>query len=174
MKSFKISLLLIIFLSATAFAQESTPAKVRKNSFGLGLGIPYGILGVNMDFCVAPGIDLSLGIGSTLVAGIGYNAGVKYFFQPPEKKFRPKISAFFGTNTAIEFIGGDKDNEAYNGLSIGVGGQWLFGKSRRNGIDFDIFYYATRGYDLDEIEEEGYSIDEPADIGIAIGYRRTF
>jgi hypothetical protein len=150
----------------------------KKNSFGLGLGIPYGALGVNIDINAGSNLNLSLGIGTTIFAGIGYNVGFKYFFTPIERTFRPRVSAYYGINAIVlkEYIGIDKEDEgeSYTGLSIGAGAQWMWGKTKSNGLDFDIIYIATTGYDVDKLKEEGFDVEEYGKVKISIGYRHGF
>ena len=123
MKRILTSILIIFVLSSVIYSQEPSQVVFKKNSFGVGLGIPYGILGGNIDINVAPNLNLSAGIGTTVLAGIGYSFGFKYFFMPIERTFRPRVSAYYGVNTAIEYIGGSKDNESFTGVNIGAGFQ---------------------------------------------------
>jgi hypothetical protein len=171
-----IVMLVLLSLVSLSWAQEaSEKAPVYdKNSWGLGFGIPYGVLGGNIDVNVAPNLNISFGIGTTIVAGIGYNAGLKYFFSSVENTLRPRILAFYGVN-AMSSIG--DDNESYTGLSIGAGFQWMWGDTKSNGLDIDIIYVATTGYDLDELEEEygdRYVIEEYGKVKFSIGYRHAF
>ena len=170
----------ILLSSSVLWAQGSASSSgmVKKNSFGLGFGIPYGVLGINLDVNVAPNLNLSAGVGTTVLAGVGYNFGIKYFFIPIERKFRPRISAYYGVNSMLvkEYIGIDKEDEgeAYLGLSVGIGAQWMWGKTKSNGLDFDIMYLATSSLDVDELRKEGFDVEESGKVKFSIGYRHTF
>ncbi|MBC8479410.1 MAG: hypothetical protein H8D46_03005 [FCB group bacterium] len=165
-------------LGTTAFSQEMLNSDGKGNTYGFGLGIPYGVLGANMDYSIAQNLYLSAGIGSTVLDGVGYNIGAKYFFRPATETFRPRVSAFYGINSILELdysaVGGENETKTYTGLSIGVGAQWMWGPNKSQGLDIDIIYFATQGWDLKELENQGFQFDEPADIGISIGYRRAF
>ncbi|MFC2083539.1 hypothetical protein ACFLS9_00635 [Bacteroidota bacterium] len=169
MKHLLTSILIISILSSVIYSQDSSQVVLKKNSFGFGFGIPYGILGGNIDINVVPNLNLSAGIGSTILAGIGYSFGIKYFFMPIEQTFRLRVSAYYGTNAAIEYSGDSKDNESFAGLNLGVGFQMMWGETKSNGLDFDIIYIATTGLDA---KEEG--VEEPVKVKISLGYRHGF
>ena len=44
---------------------------------GLGFGIPYGIFGVNAEYYPIDNLSVSAGLGTTLLAGVGYDVGVQ-------------------------------------------------------------------------------------------------
>jgi len=175
MKKIILILVLLLFVSKS-LAQDETSAtsKIDKNSWGLGFGIPYGVLGANVDVNIVDNLNLSFGLGTTVIAGVGYNFGFKYFFTSVENSIRPRILAFYGVNAASEI--GD-DTATYTGLSLGGGIQWMWGETKSNGLDIDIIYVATTGYDIDELEEKYgsmYQIEDFGKVKISIGYRHSF
>ncbi|MBN2709507.1 MAG: hypothetical protein JXR46_10730 [Calditrichaceae bacterium] len=168
--------ILILFLTSFAWPQETSSEvyETKKNSFGFGLGIPYGVLGGNVDINMAPQLNVSIGIGSSIVAGIAYNAGLKYFLNTIEHSFRPRLSAYYGIN-AISSIADHE--ETYTGFSLGFGAQWMWGNTKSNGLDFDVIYIVSTGYDIDELRTEygsRYMIEEYGSVKFSIGYRRAF
>lgn len=167
--------LLLVTLFSVSQAQDVTtePPAVKKNSWGVGLGIPYGVLGANVDINVASNLNVSFGLGTTILAGVGYNFGFKYFLAPIENGFRPRVLAFYGIN-AVSVIGDDTDT--YTGFSVGAGFQWMWGASKSSGLDFDIIYLASTGYDIDELRARypGYTIEDFGKVKISIGYRHSF
>ena len=174
-----ITTVIFLLLPSVVWTQETSPdtSLLKKNSFGLGLGIPYGILGVNVDINAASNLNLSAGVGTTILAGIGYNVGLKYFFTPIEKTFRPRVSAYYGINSMVlkEYGSGKEDEgEVYTGLSIGIGAQWMWGEDKSKGLDFDIIYIATTGFDVEELKKEGFAVEEYGKVKISIGYRHAF
>ena len=180
MKHLSVIFVISVFLTSFLFAQEqeSEEMNLSENSWGIGLGIPYGVLGGNIDINVAPNFNLSAGIGTSIVAGLGYNIGLKYFFSSIKQSFRPRVSAYYGINSAVlkKYPGGIKEDEgeAFTGVSLGVGAQWMWGESKTSGLDFDIIYLASTGLDIDKLKDEGFDVDEPGKIKISIGYRHTF
>jgi len=149
-----------------------------KHSFGVGFGIQYGIIGANVDVNIARNLNVTAGLGTTVFAGAGYNLGLKYFLTPLNRTFRPRIAAYYGVNAIIvkEYVGITKDDEGenYTGLSLGIGGQWMWGETKTNGLDFDIMYLATTGWDLDQLQAEGFDVDEPGKVRVSLGYRHAF
>jgi hypothetical protein len=186
MKHVTIIAMMMILLSSVLWAQKDSvsSSKMKKNSIGLGFGIPYGILGVNLDINVATNLNLSGGVGTTILAGIGYNLGLKYFFIPIEQTFRPRVSAYYGTNTVSEVprigtfgsfsVSSGKETKSYSGLNLGIGAQLMWGETKSNGLDFDIIYLATTELDIEELRDEGFVIEDPGNVKIAIGYRYAF
>ncbi len=160
-----VSLMLIMF-SSTVVAEES------KNSWGVGAGIPYGITGVNVDYNIIANLDFSFGVGINPLSGFCYSIGGKLHFASNEKKFRPRISCYYGTNTMVEEPDDIDDFTNYDGVTAGVGARIAFGK--QHGLDFDLMYIVSTEADIDELEDEGYDVSGMDDIKISVGYRRVF
>ena len=157
----------------------------KTGSVGIGLGVPYGILGFNIDFTVANNLNLSGGIGTTIFAGVGYSIGAKYFFRDVGHTWRPRVLIFYGINSMIyteiyteDYSGEVDESWKYSGLTLGIGQQWTFGESKRHSFDLDLMYLATQGdfHDKKEkLEDEGYDITGgDAKIKISLGYRYCF
>ncbi|MCZ7609304.1 MAG: hypothetical protein M5U17_03995 [Ignavibacterium sp.] len=88
------------------------------NSFGIGVGVPYGIIEGNIDFNIVSNINGSFGLGTTYFAGASYNIGLKLFFTNALKVFRPRVFIFYGINSVDKFERSD-DNNSYAGVSLG-------------------------------------------------------
>ena len=95
---FTLSCLLIIL---NVYAQEKT-SKSGDFNLGVGLGIPYGIMGIGADFAIIPNINLHGSIGSVWLNGITYNVGVDVYFRDHNKVWRPKAIILYGVNGVIE------------------------------------------------------------------------
>ncbi|MBI4429610.1 MAG: hypothetical protein HY562_10880 [Ignavibacteriales bacterium] len=176
----RIVLTSLLSLSALS-AQEDSVSYVepKKNSLGVGLGIPYGVLGANLDVNIVSTLYASMGIGTSALAGVAHNVGLKYFVLPVSEAWRPRVSAFYGTNTLAEITivssgSSTTDRKKYLGLSLGIGVQWMWGDAKSNGLDFDIIYIATRGLDIEGLRNQGFAIDEPTKVGFSLGYRHGF
>lgn len=141
----------------------TTKPDTAKHSIGIGLGIPYGILGLNLDINLVNNLNLSAGLGSTIRAGAGYSIGFKFFLTPIDNIFRPRVSAYYGINTIVVFEGNEDLNKAYRGLSLGLGAQLLWQKTK-NGFDFDVYYIATSEADVSGLRR----------VAICLGFRRAF
>jgi hypothetical protein len=148
-------------------------------SIGLGMGVPYGGIGINGEIAIYKYFSLSGGIGSTGIAGSGYSAGGKVYFTSAESKWRPRISADYGINSAISVTGITEISEKFEGITLGIGFLHTLGENRRSGFDFDVLYLATCGnfYSRwDEIKKSFSNISEPylGRVKISIGYRIMF
>lgn len=169
------SLLFLLSLEVQAQDAASTPQTIKESKVGVGIGfgIPYGILGVNVDFVVAPNLNLTAGLGTSTV-DLGYSFGAKYFFSDVSHSFRPRILALYGTNAVLWDASGWDNDKSYTGLSLGAGAQWMWGESKSNGLDFDIIFIATTGLDVNDLKNQGIIVDEPGKIKFSIGYRHMF
>lgn len=162
--SFPLLLILLGFPSLCP-SQElvTTKPELAQHSLGIGLGVPYGILGLNLDINLVPNLNASAGLGTTLRAGVGYSAGFKLFLTPIDNIFRPRLSAFYGINTIVVYEGNENLNQAYRGFSLGLGAQLLWQKTK-NGFDFDVYYIATSEADINNLRRAA----------ICLGFRRAF
>lgn len=125
---------------------------------GFGLGIPYGGVGINLEFSpLLPGqagravnqySSVCLGNGIT-TAGSAYSLGLRVYPAGKEKVYRPRIGIHAGTVAMIEWYGGDSTNleglAVSGGLLYKIGDHWA--------IDGDLVYIATVfGWDLDDLD----------------------
>ncbi|MCX6827686.1 MAG: hypothetical protein NT002_00140 [candidate division Zixibacteria bacterium] len=168
------AVLLLAFIGTT-HAQSPNPLKAdsRTVTMGVGFGVPYGVLGTNTDISFSDNFSSSMGLGTTILSGMAYNFGMRFFLAQPASTFRPRISAFYGVNSIIEsgsFL--IDEYESFEGITLGFGAEMMFGSSKANGLDFDIMYIATTGYDADELRSRGYEVSGGAKI--SLGYRHAF
>jgi len=161
--------LLLIFgalflFSISIYSQQISKEKEPlNNSFGIGIGVPYGIIGGNIDLNIISNINGSFGLGTTYFSGASYNVGLKLFFTNALQVFRPRAFIFYGINSVDKYERTD-DNNSYSGLSFGLGSQFLWHKTKW-GFDFDVVYIAT--------STKG-KIDPKNSIKISVGFRRGF
>lgn len=136
----------------------------RKASIGIGLGVPYGILGINGEYFFLRNLSLSAGIGTSIFAGPGYSAGLRLYLRSPENTWQPKVSAHYGTNGLIATGG---FSQTYRGLTLGLGQIFMFGPRKTDGIDATLTYLATSGVFAHPEAPSGR-------VRISIGYRHAF
>lgn len=169
----------IVLVSGLCFAQAAPgfgapPGK--KGSIGVGYGIPYGGLGVNGDIYFGDNLALTVGIGSFGYTA-GYELGAKYFYGSPEKTWRPTAVVLYGINGVLMLEGVTQDiREAFNGISAGIGSQFMFGKSKHHGFDLGVLYILTSGVfkRMEELEDDGYSFAKTNRFSYYLGYRYAF
>lgn len=125
---------------------------------GLGLGIPYGGIGVNLEF--SPHLPGSVGqslhrYGSLLIgsgftgAGSAYSIGLRIYPFGKDRRYRPRIGFHYGTVAVLEWWGGDSSNLEGAALSAGL----LWKISQCWAIDADLLYIAkVSGWDQDDLD----------------------
>jgi hypothetical protein len=132
-----------VCMACPAPASEGKDGDPIPSNLGIGIGVPYGGLGVNYE--AGEQTRLSLGVGR-LPQGIGWSIGAKHYLQPPvfgEGRFA--VSAYYGVNEVARtgsLLRG-YDYETDTGFSVGIG--W-------SGEDIDIgilyaFNDLPAGYD---------------------------
>ena len=150
-----------------------------KASIGIGLGVSYGIFGMNGEFFVHPNISLNAGIGTAIFITPIFDAGGKIYFNSATNKWRPRLSVYYGTNSIIVHDGTGylpKISNKYNNFSFGLGQAWVF-SSGKQGLDLDIIYLIhNMEEELEKYENMGYDFDfkSPGHFKINIGYRFYF
>jgi hypothetical protein len=173
----KLVVLGLVLTTLVLWSSAVLAGEVGKNSWGVGIGIPYGIMGVNVDCNVMPYMDLSVGLGTNLVDDFAYNLGAKVYLASPEKHFRPRLSCYYGINTVVtdeDCFGIETDSTNYKGVSLGIGANVSWGQTGRHGLDFDLIYIASTEADIDQLKAEGYDTSGLDGIKISLGYRRRF
>jgi hypothetical protein len=148
---------LVVALSAMvlgALGGAALAADESNTHWGVGLGIPYGIVGANVE--AGEQTRLSVGAGYA-VAGMGWALGVKHYFRPIEEG-SASVCLYYGTTTLISddlVIG--SDDELETGFAAGLG--WTKGH-------FDIGLLVPFGADIPEGAEDS----GPA-VKVYVGYR---
>jgi hypothetical protein len=90
--------------------------------FGLGIGQPYGGLGVQLQYRITPVLGVFGGYG-TVLAGTSGNAGVVVRLSP-QTLFCPFLTGMYGYNAAIYVKGASKYDEIYYGTTFGIGAEF--------------------------------------------------
>ncbi|MEM7561816.1 MAG: hypothetical protein AAF353_02070 [Pseudomonadota bacterium] len=156
-------------------SNKVAPVRRSQPRFGLGAGIPYGFVGMNLDYPLSEKTDASFGLGSTF-GGSAYSLGLRYYPDPTQSKLR--FSILYGTNVVIleddcgiPFLPYCGEFSNHPGLSLGIGiGQ----ASQRSGWDLDLIYVITsQGFDrVEDLEDRGESVTGPTDsfLTISFGY----
>jgi hypothetical protein len=73
---------------------------------GVGAGVPYGVLGVGIDVGI-PHFSLVGGFGTTAYGPVGWSAGVRVYLFDRTRRFRPHMTAVYGTTLIVDVVGGD-------------------------------------------------------------------
>ncbi len=153
-----------ILLFITAFCVPAN-ANSMENVFGLGIGMPYGGLGVNYELSLNDYFAPTVGVGS-LPENTGWNVGLRLYYPGRDHKFRGRITALYGTNTVLERErnNSDSDYDTETGFSGGIGFNWRFGKAWA--FDGDLFFAES---DI----PEGYE-EKGGDVKFSLGFSYRF
>jgi len=147
-------------------------------SIGAGFGIPYGIFGLNLDLRLFKYLYFTGGLGTAIFVTPMYNIGGKLFLRSGNHKWRPRLSAYYGTNGFLYVEDGDI-RESFTGASLALGQQWTLGITKAVGIDFDVVYIVDDSkieQRFQELKSQGYQFEIEAlgNVKISLGIRYCF
>jgi hypothetical protein len=150
-------------------------------SFGFGVGLTYGTIGFNGEIFITDHIGLMAGYGTAIYAPV-WNVGTRLYLRSSQCTWRPRITALWGINSLLlrdnEYDEPDSEYkvEKFEGLTLGFGQQWMWGESKRHGMDLDLMYIATSAiYDrVEELNAEGDNIQNSGRVKINLGYKFSF
>ncbi len=184
----KLTVLFLMLLVLNSFSQEVEEYKNLSTNvddydfhsqcdFGAGVGLNYGgFMGVQVQYVALDHLGI-FGSAGYYLAGFGWQIGVTGYIMPkiPSKPFRVYGTLMVGTNAAIVVTNSSSYNNIYFGPSIGGGIEMRFGKSKRNGLNIDLFLpFRSEEYqsDLNNIKNNPSitDIQEPLPITISVGY----
>ncbi len=101
---------LLVAVPATAGADPSQTAQQTEMDLavkvGVGAGVPYGVLGAGIDVGI-PHFSLVGGFGTTAYGPVGWSAGVRAYLFGRTRRFRPHLTAVYGTTMIVDVVGGD-------------------------------------------------------------------
>lgn len=134
-------------------------------SFGVGLGVGYGILGFNGEFNIGDHLAFTAGLGTTIFAGLGYNVGVRGYILKRESMFRPRIGIHYGTSAMITDIdltayvpNSNYSGQQFSGLAFSAGSVVWLSDTHRYGFSFDVVYIGYNNEFKSTLETINYQI----------------
>ena len=183
MRSIKITTLALLItfqLNAQFDSQEGpfqTTREIDQVSIGIGGGLDYGGFGGNVTYYPAQSIGVFGGVGYAL-AGVGFNAGVKFRYIPdkPGARVHPFGLAMYGYNAAIAVLNASQHNKLFYGPTLGGGIDFHRSPMKRGYWSFAIFVpirKAEVNEYMDTLERD-YGVDFQTrlfPIAASIGYR---
>ncbi len=113
-----LTILISFFISNSMKAQHLSSEK-GEGTIGLGLGLPYGAIGLRFGYNVVNHTNLFAGLGYN-IADVAYNFGVRQSF-PSKKQSEFYVMGMYGSNAAIIITGQNEIKESYQGPSVGLG-----------------------------------------------------
>ncbi|WP_462248733.1 hypothetical protein [Ekhidna sp.] len=120
MKKVFLPLLFTFFVGFDVIAQsDQLSSQKSSTSVGIGLGLPYGGIGLNVGTYVVDNLSVFGGIGYQF-AGVGYNFGLLKDF-PSNSQTQFYVTGMFGTNAGIVVEGASELDKLYTGATFGLG-----------------------------------------------------
>jgi hypothetical protein len=165
-------------------SESSTSSKKPTAHFmdlGVGLGLDYGgIVGLNIAVIPIPYVSIFAAAGWEIVS-LGWNVGAKIHIIPQTSKhiFRMNLKVMYGVNGATTVIGASEYDKVFLGVTPGVGLEFMFGRTKSNGFDFDL-NFPIHGKDfqdqLDRMENDPIvgSVSAPLPFAFSLGYHHEF
>ncbi|NMD12096.1 MAG: outer membrane beta-barrel protein [Candidatus Cloacimonetes bacterium] len=177
---------MVLFACLALQAQMPGFGGGKKGSLGLGYGLPYGGLGASADYRLLDNLGITAGFGAFAYStsdeaygySPGYAIGLKYFHGKPDKNWHPQLLLLYGLNGIIYVDQEPEEDirESFGGFTLGVGSQYMFGKSKKHGFDASLLYVLTSGRfkRQEELEDQGYSFGKVSRFTVSLGYRYAF
>jgi hypothetical protein len=113
-----------------------------KGTVGLGIGLDYGFVGINITAYPQNNIGFTLGFGNAF-SGLGYNVGLRVRKDPQNARapIIPYATVLYGVNTSIKVLGSTNLNlnRLFHGFSIGGGIDIRLSKKSWNSISLGLF-----------------------------------
>jgi hypothetical protein len=162
-----ITLIIILLSFNCAFAEEDLQIGTDPFRLGVGLGIPYGLIGFNLSFRVNSLIEATAGYGTARNGFKAWAVGGRLYPFKDLDKFRPRLSALWGiVGTVRQDLLNDEHRtiDVFEGFAIGAGFDWTF--FERHSIDLDLFYASARKSRRYGLESEDHST-----VSLGYGYR---
>ncbi len=148
---------------------------------GLGLGLDYGgIFGVKAGYSPVKHLNLFVA-GGLQFSGFGWQIGAMGYIMPKTTKqfVRPFFKVMYGINAATYVDGIDEYNKLFQGLTVGSGSEFRFGKKKKHGFNVEINYpFRSKEffdtYDKMQNDSRITGLLDPSPITISMGYHREF
>jgi hypothetical protein len=166
---------------------EERPSKEKSKyerhyvDLGIGFGLDYGgLAGAKIAFLPIPYVSV-FAAGGYYLFGFGWNTGATWHILPSTSRYtlRPNIKLMYGVNGGTMVSGDDKYNKMFYGVTPGAGLEIMFGKSKRNGLDFDL-NFPIHGQDfkdqLDIMKADPTitGVKDPLPVAFSLGFHHEF
>lgn len=136
---------------------ENSSVPAAKHSYlGVGVGLPYGWYGFNLETPLYRQLYISGGAGPILHKGnilsTGFSIGpALYLRQGTANAWQPKFLALYGTNGyAVHYT-----KQIYTGVTLGFSNNFMFGQEKKHGFTIDLLYIASSGFYKEHEDENG-------------------
>jgi len=148
---------------------------------GIGFGLDYGgLAGIKIAYLPIPCVSV-FASGGYYLFGFGWNAGATWHILPSTSRYtlRPNIKIMYGVNGGTMVASADEYNKMFYGVTPGAGLEIMFGKRKKNGIDFDLNFPIHGSDFFDQInamkaDKNLADVTTPSPVAFSIGYHHEF
>jgi len=130
--------------------------KIRsKLSVGLGYGVPYAGVGINVDAHIYKAIYLTAGLGTANFKMPLFDIGGKFYLRKGNYKWQPRLTANFVSYGSVYTNNDNPDTKILDYFfspTVGIGQLWTFGISKSLGFDLDFHYVIDQRKYYDAID----------------------
>ncbi len=152
MKKLLVAVMLVLLLGL--FGQNALAADA---SGGFGLGIPYGVVGGNMQVNLNDNFALSFGLGFT-PADVAYAVGARVYLNDSSHPVRPRLGFYYGTVAYEDIVYYNgwyfyEEEKNLDGTALGFGLEF----GRVGGVRFDgelIYILSCQDYEVDDLDSQ--------------------
>jgi hypothetical protein len=164
----------VIYKSVSSFSYS--PDRI---SFGLGIGLNYGLTGGNLLYYPQKNVGVFVSGGYQLTK-LAFNAGIKFrkIKKTNTATLAPTATIMYGSNTYVWLRYKSDYNTYFNGMTIGLGMDAHFNGNKKGYWSFDVLYpfrdKEAKAY-MDEMKDQGMGFRiELLPVTISAAYRFIF
>jgi hypothetical protein len=176
----KTQLFVILFLTCILSLTASGQSDDEDFSAGLGAGLDYGGIGINLSFFPMEHVGFFGSVGYAF-AGMGTSGGIQFRtnFDKSTSSYRFYFTGMYGYQSAILIWDAREHNRLFYGLSIGAGMNIMFFKNSRSFLSFGLVV-PFRNPDYQNYVDNLFSkygietITKPSVVNTSIGYHFIF
>jgi hypothetical protein len=154
---------------------SSFERKIDKVSVGIGLGLDYGGIGINLTAYPIKYVGLFAGMGTNII-GFGFNAGAKFRYVSRSTTISPYATVMHGYNTVILVENASRYNKVFYGITYGLGMDFRLSSRSNNYFSLGLAI-PQRGSDVQKYFDDlklnhgvVFNNELPA-VQISLGYR---
>lgn len=171
MKKYIVCFLIILTIQLNAQEIKKPVSRIDKASFGIGLGLDYGVIGMSFTSSLHKNVALIAGTGYSGI-GFAYNGGLKVRYVSIENPSRvtPFVVCMYGINSVIKVTNASEYDKSFRGLTFGFGVDFNF-KPRKFGFWSFALMIPKRSDEFNNYIKNFRLESEPTPIGLSIGYK---
>ena len=158
-----VAIVLTLFIAVPDFS-----AAEERTQVGLGIGIPYGGIGGNVEHHVIDHLAFTGGAGY-VPDNFAWNVGARIYFVGLKKKFRPRFSILYGVNDVVDLK--ERSHDTFEGFTLGLGFEHRYWKKWGWNVDFT---WNDEDRAVENLQSEGKGDRYGSDVKGSLGFTYRF